>query len=628
MMTQAHNDRLYTYSPLPPNSIRLLRLHPAPIDSPISCELHTARVEELENDPVPFVRAKYEAVSYVWGEVNGQTLREIECHGRAMKVTPNLHDALTQLCQRTERRTLWIDAVCINQGDNIEKSQQLGFMRAIYYRASRVIIWLGKVEQDSEQAIDLVHRMAAADRDRATPPALPSYTDESAWEPLVRLVTNSWFTRIWIYQESALAQSAIIHIGSLQIAWEDLWAAVNFFASIRVKRPVRLTKPCVAVWSLCSWSRVVSRQDEFRPIPLRDLLWSTTYFKATLPHDRVYALLGLAREANDYEPDYSQPLKDLYTSVTLKMLQKPGIPDALGILASVKHYHNPPNDFPSWVNKWDNKVPEAKQIRTAADIQPMYIIYGLPASRSFCAGGPDYPGPQLDPTKPYAVRLQGFEVDTIVRAVNFLTVSPLQRDCLWDMVLDIKAVCPPFDAEYIGGGSVEDALAMTFTLGEPKAGISLRLGTALLNVGPGADTFRAVDFQHFCMTLFEQAVARLEMQGRRGDADVLRGRWSGEYDRLRRTVGTHVKSPRFSGELQTTCLGRKVFCTARGYVGIGDVTLQPGDRVCVLLGGKIPFVLRPAGNGFRFVGECYVQGIMYGETMTQEGRVDKWFELW
>jgi hypothetical protein len=37
--------------------------------------------------------------------------------------------------------------------------------------------------------------------------------------------------------------------------------------------------------------------------------------------------------------------------------------------------------------------------------------------------------------------------------------------------------------------------------------------------------------------------------------------------------------------------------------------------VCVLLGGKVPFVLWPADGGCRFVGECYVHGIMPGEAL-------------
>jgi len=35
----------------------------------------------------------------------------------------------------------------------------------------------------------------------------------------------------------------------------------------------------------------------------------------------------------------------------------------------------------------------------------------------------------------------------------------------------------------------------------------------------------------------------------------------------------------------------------------------------VLLGGSVPYVLRPDGDNWEFVSECYVDGIMFGEAM-------------
>jgi len=44
-----------------------------------------------------------------------------------------------------------------------------------------------------------------------------------------------------------------------------------------------------------------------------------------------------------------------------------------------------------------------------------------------------------------------------------------------------------------------------------------------------------------------------------------------------------------------------------------------GDKMCILLGGCVPFVLRDTGDGcFRFIGECYIHGIMDGEAMESE----------
>ncbi|KAI3324641.1 HET-domain-containing protein [Xylariaceae sp. AK1471] len=67
---------------------------------------------------------------------------------------------------------------------------------------------------------------------------------------------------------------------------------------------------------------------------------------------------------------------------------------------------------------------------------------------------------------------------------------------------------------------------------------------------------------------------------------------------------------------------RHFFTTENGYMGIGPVGVKPGDEVWSLIGGHVPFVLRPAdhhlgrsihGLSFQMVGECYVHGIMNGE---------------
>jgi hypothetical protein len=68
----------------------------------------------------------------------------------------NLQDALWQLRQLKEFSYLWIDAICINQKDNEEKSQQIKSMQELYSTASLVIIWLGKSDPTSDEAIRLI----------------------------------------------------------------------------------------------------------------------------------------------------------------------------------------------------------------------------------------------------------------------------------------------------------------------------------------------------------------------------------------------------------------------------------------------------------------------------------------
>ena len=51
---------------------------------------------------------------------------------------------------------MWINAVCINQRDNQEWTEQVGIMRDIYAKAFHVVIWLGKETLGDKVAFSLL----------------------------------------------------------------------------------------------------------------------------------------------------------------------------------------------------------------------------------------------------------------------------------------------------------------------------------------------------------------------------------------------------------------------------------------------------------------------------------------
>jgi hypothetical protein len=63
----------------------------------------------------------------------------------------------------------------------------------------------------------------------------------------------------------------------------------------------------------------------------------------------------------------------------------------------------------------------------------------------------------------------------------------------------------------------------------------------------------------------------------------------------------------------STTRGRKLFCTAKGYVGLSFFTTRPNDQVIVFSGTIVPFVLRKQDNVYRLIGEAFVTGFMEGE---------------
>lgn len=176
----------YRYSPLSLGSdIRLLRLMPHEDKAAsIQCQLFDYSLQESGKKS-----HLYEALSYVWGR--SEKPRSVSIDDYDMPVTENLHTALVHLRDRSIERIIWVDAVCINQVDLKEQGLQVQLMAKIFSKATRVIVWLGGMEPDSDQALEDICLAANAD-----------YTEQSKKEvnqqPILNLLQRLWFQRIWV----------------------------------------------------------------------------------------------------------------------------------------------------------------------------------------------------------------------------------------------------------------------------------------------------------------------------------------------------------------------------------------------------------------------------------------------
>jgi len=643
----------YIYQPLGGNgasSIRILTVLPGPFSTELWCEINEVPFGQVKvNRPSDETEISYEALSYTWGSQPKFNCK-IFCNGTIFKITENLHNCLIHLRYKDQPRKLWIDAICINQQDETEKNRQIRMMRDIYGKAKQVVIWLGMPAPDdgTQKALAMVRHAAACLRQEtgkvvplpqeiiprrffeATASSqhnFPPLNKLEAWEPLTELFQREWFRRVWVYQESAVASSATVKIGAFDLDWADLCAAVSFF-SLKNYIVKGLSEVKALVYSICVSSGIGFRRKLYQRMPLISLLEATIYFRATVDKDRVIALLGLALEEDQFsEIDYKLPKKELFTKVACYLLHhvvphnhgtRPNT-SALRLLSHTKHYPHQAEDtdFPSWVPKWHQNAPAAKPSRTEQDDQPMFIISGLKSSENFNAGGTDYPGPLANPATPSNISLEGCTISTITSSVNILRIPPKSRPCLWSWVLDMWSVRPDRLAPYPTGESIDEAFALTLTMA----------GTVPYMGAGGEHTYHAIDFQHFCVAVYEQAQAQIDTGTLSADAVQEMARWRPECERLRGLIGNHVKSPTFSKDLQASCLGRKVFCTLDGYIGVGDVTLETGDKVCVLFGGNVPFILRNVYGKYQFIGECYVHGIMRGEALAEGKERRQWFEL-
>jgi hypothetical protein len=121
---------IYPTLPGSGNFVRMIDLYPGAGDLYLS--LSTTKLEEA--DP-------YSALSYVWGDITEKSRLFLD--GHPYLITQSLFVALRHIrakFARTEALRLWVDAVCINQDDIMERNSQIPIMGDIYKRAERVIL--------------------------------------------------------------------------------------------------------------------------------------------------------------------------------------------------------------------------------------------------------------------------------------------------------------------------------------------------------------------------------------------------------------------------------------------------------------------------------------------------------
>jgi hypothetical protein len=90
-----------------------------------------------------------------------------------MSVASNLAEALDHLSIRDYPCKLWVDAICINQKDKLEKSQQIQNMTDIYARAKRVVVWIGVLGLATQH---LLYRLDNSENEEKLPSRLSRWT--------------------------------------------------------------------------------------------------------------------------------------------------------------------------------------------------------------------------------------------------------------------------------------------------------------------------------------------------------------------------------------------------------------------------------------------------------------------
>ncbi|KAI0887743.1 uncharacterized protein GGS22DRAFT_197712 [Annulohypoxylon maeteangense] len=411
----------YRYTALPEQGpgdlyIRLLDILPGgPKDEALRLGLRTTRLEESPT---------YECLSYAWGTSDGdREEKEVFVVGPnaesfKLRIRKNLNDALRALRHSSRSRTIWADAICINQEDHEERSSQVILMGLIYWSASRVNIWLGPDRRGvAKMAFEAVKPISAAHWE--TDARLSSFSKEQAaeldpvpWEGVAELYRNSWFERAWVQQELGLSKEAYFYWGDSppidvrDLFSFDLWME-SVGDSVRARfigdaSGVRGTRNLWLQYSRVTRSDWPGDPDQFMAEnPFLQVLVDGSNCKATDPRDHVYAFLGhpAARRRNAYEndqsmnyaeifidvnhtfitPDYRRTVDEVFLDVAKKLLVQH---NDLRILGAVSHSTGTiASDYPSWVPRW-NANQHRKTIGISVSIWPTKIdVPGLPTTR-------------------------------------------------------------------------------------------------------------------------------------------------------------------------------------------------------------------------------------------------------
>jgi hypothetical protein len=333
----------YTYTPLQrPNSLRLVRLHPGNGSSEIKCELFEVQPNPKklhDNSLSPWILDKpYEAVSWTWGSENKKISIRIhrpeEDEDYLFEVKENLAAALKALRYEGTVRILWIDTISINQTNADEKNHQVPMMAEVYGSASRVCVWLGKgmdIAGGPKIAVDFIKKEVldiwGFDK------LCENENTSVKWEALIGLMRVPWFSRRWVVQEIALAKEGLLYCGDQTITWKQFSDAVSLFVEVEtathrlsevMKKDQRLNHipdffghvPALGATTLVeAVNNLFRRSNDSLGKPLLSLeyLVSTmSVFQAGIPHDTIYALLSIAKDA--FPRAASQRVKDFAVS--------------------------------------------------------------------------------------------------------------------------------------------------------------------------------------------------------------------------------------------------------------------------------------------------------------------------
>ncbi|XMA16429.1 hypothetical protein WAI453_009220 [Rhynchosporium graminicola] len=588
-------------------------LPPSSLETLVACTLSHA---SLVDRPV------YDALSYTWGDASLTT--PILIDGSIVEVTKNLEAALRHFRLKDRILTLWVDAVCINQQNDMEKSEQLEHMRPIYAQAMSVVAWLGPAADDSDIAmqwiddfgtqacalgigtkptLQLRHILKGSGERKSKNSAdasIENFVHElgeqfSATNPrqpvlicaLDALLKRSYWNRIWVVQELCSASNAVIVCGQKRLLENALHHALRLVRNYRHHQVlVHGTKESVSNSQRLS----IASLDPGSPIlllkfrrsaklaPLIYLLRSLRRFQATDPRDKAFALYGIAGDtrAHGFYPDYSKSCKDVFTNLARVLIRNGYIE-----LLSMCEFPKMIGDLPSWVPDWSREVYRRAPLQQRALVRSTETSLTV-LEPSFSASG------ITEHTEPEVRDVIGRNMPLLLSGTLFGDVRMVGRS--WE------------------AGNVDTWLSDLSVLYQDIPDADKPTTRRNLVVWQTAIADQEIRQGTKKPRLSERNLLHLE-QTLMGEDPCL----------MDAAKLVHLGLGDYCLQLCDVARGRRPICVSGSFLGIGPDETEPGDLAFVLHGSDVPYILRrnKDDNELRLVGEAYIHGIMDGEAVGQ-----------
>lgn len=637
----------YEYRKLEEGEIRLLRLYPGSEAEPLQASL-----EHVPEDDA----TEYQAISYAWGEPIFDC--RIYLDGQYLEITKSLYDALHRFRMEDEAVILWADAVCINQSDHIEKSEQVKIMARIFNKAYEVLVWVGEAGPELKPLCDLIKMVSEDDgtlknlpklrfrakmrkyavrqisriRSRHSPTEdnLPLGIDGleimRRFHGLEAFCNRPWFGRLWVIQEAAKAEELTFVCGEYEFSAYALRLAIKYYCDRKRMGDYLHTGDKIrrAAYLLTVEDAAV-RETKQAEHWLLDTLTKCWDFKCSDARDRIFSLRAIHDAISSvymFRPDYGMQVEELWRQLSIFFMTTPRDtwikPFIIAMPGTQRGKGS--RQLASW-------IPDFAAL--SSQTRKKQLLYES-SLRIRQAGGKQEFTPNFEVSSLDALNQNYGTVDTrtfVIPGVLLSRVTAILPDSQCP-IADIQAIDD--DAEYME--AIRCVLhpwyiecrqfSREWMIGKKEYEFSIMLWQGIFE---GTEEYesrqllsRLAEFNATVKNLRSYAVwHQLDSKQIVEDLWNIQDEWKGYAVLLDTTKVLGLTSNAYmgwsNGDLEVEEAG------AVERVGWIPEVAKVGDIVCLLQGAPFPFVLRPDNDGYyEIIGDAYVHGVMHGEAWPED----------